>query len=76
MTKDQLASLKKASQEMSQIATLINEMDDEDDTPQAAKALLTAQAGCFTTLVHVAEMLSELVVQTKMKAKEEVRWVQ
>ncbi len=76
MTKDQLASLKKASQEMSQIAMLINEMDDEDDTPQAAKALLTAQAGCFTTLVHVAEMLSELVVQTKMKAKEEVRWVQ
>ncbi len=76
MTKEQLASLKKASQEMSQIAMLINEMDDEDDTPQAAKALLTAQAGCFTTLVHVAEMLSELVVQTKMKAKEEVRWVQ
>ncbi len=76
MTKDQLASLKKASQEMSQIAMLINEMDDEDDTPQAAKALLTAQAGCFTTLVHVAEMLSELVAQTKMKAKEEVRWVQ
>ena len=76
MTKEQLASLKKASQEMSQIAMLINDMDDDGDTPQAAKALLTAQAGCFTTLVHVAEMLSELVVQTKMKAKEEVRWVQ
>ena len=76
MTKDQLASLKKASQEMSQIAMLINEMDDEDDTPQAAKALLTAQAGCFTTLVHVAEMLSELVVQNSKKEKESVRWVQ
>lgn len=76
MTKDQLASLKKASQEMSQIAMLINEMDDEDDTPQAAKALLTAQAGCFTTLVHVAEMLSELVVQNSKKEKEGVRWVQ
>lgn len=76
MTKDQLDSLKKAALEMSQISMLINEMDDDDETPQAAKALLTAQAGCFTTLVHVAEMMRELVGQTRMKQKEEVKWVQ
>ncbi len=72
MTKDQFDLLKKAALEMTQISVLINEMDD-DDTPQAAKALLTAQAGCFTALVHIAGMMREMVGQ---KQKEEMRWVQ
>jgi putative protein kinase ArgK-like GTPase of G3E family len=60
MTKEQLQALKKAAMEMAQISCLMNESDDQDES-NAVLAMLTAQSGCFTTLVHVAEMMKTLV---------------
>lgn len=52
----------------------VTEMLSEDpEVPESIAALLTAASGCFTTLVHVAELLGEIhtsVLFPKLTIKE------
>ena len=57
MTDHDREKLLRAAAELNKVTALLS---DDPDVPEAMLALLTAASGCFTTLVHVAELLSEI----------------
>lgn len=57
MTETDLEKLTQAAIQLNKVAEMLSE---DPDVPEAMLALLSAGSGCFTTLVHIADLLSEI----------------
>lgn len=63
--------LTKAAAQLNKVTEMLSE---DPDAPESMLALLTAGSGCFTTLVHIADLLSEIhtaTLFTKLSYKKE-----
>ncbi len=72
MTSTDLEKLTKAAVQLNHITGMLAE---DPEVPEAMLALLTAASGCFTTLVHVADLLTEIhagMLLSKLSTKREV----
>lgn len=70
MNDHDLEKLTKSAIELNKVTAILAE---DPEVPESIAALLTAASGCFTTLVHVAEMLGEIrtsVLFPKLTIKE------
>ncbi len=57
MTDQDVEKLNRAAAQLNKVTAMLAE---DPDVPESMLALLTAASGCFTTLVHVAELLGEI----------------
>ncbi len=70
MNDHDLEKLTKSAIELNKVTAILAE---DPEVPESIAALLTAASGCFTTLVHVAELLGEIhtsVLFPKLTIKE------
>ena len=57
MTDADLEKLTRAAAQLDKVTELLSE---DPDVPESILALLTAGSGCFTTLIHIADLLGEI----------------
>ena len=57
MTNHDVEKLTRAAAQLNKVTATLAE---DPEVPESVLALLTAASGCFTTLIHVAEVLGEI----------------
>ena len=64
--------LVRAAAQLNKVTELLSE---DPDVPESILALLTAGSGCFTTLIHIADLLGEIhtaMLFSRMVTKKEM----
>ena len=72
MTDADLEKLTRAAAQLDKVTELLSE---DPDVPESILALLTAGSGCFTTLIHIADLLGEIhtaMLFSRMVTKKEM----
>ena len=72
MTSTDMEKLTKAAIQLNHVTQLLAE---DPEVPESMLALLTAAGGCFTTLIHIADLLTEIHagrLLAKLSTKREV----